>query len=151
MDDLMLRLSETESQNEELEKQIGKLTAQMQLQTDAMKRMTEQLQSVVRAQTQMQEEQLLLRKRTRALKKITDSLSDRLQSLGEASAQTRSELNTAKETVKVLSGDMDTLYADMNALATETRNRGAKMKADMERFFWDAAEERYQEGDETEW
>ena len=116
----------------------------MQLQANTIKQITGQLQSLTAAQNEMQQEQLLQKKRVHALRKMLITLKERTEALEKSSGVCQTELKAVQEGVQVLSGDMDALYTDMNALVKETRSRGAQMKAEMERFFWDAAEERYQ-------
>lgn len=151
MDDLTLRLSELDMQNEELEKQVGRLSAQVQMQAETLKKLTDHIQNLAISQEEMKTEQAAQKKRLHSLRRHIESLNTRMQTAEDTSAQYAAELNTLTETVRVLSGDMDTLYSDMNALVTETRNRGAQMKAKMEQFFWDAAEQKYQDEQDTMW
>lgn len=151
MDDLTLRLSELESQNEDMEKMIGKLTAQSQLHEEKLQQLSEKLRSVTEAQTEMIQEQLNQKKRMRVFRKRLDELSSKTGAMQDASAKAAEEFSTLQNSVQDLSADMDALYTDMNALVKETRARGAQMKAEMERFFWDAEENRYQNDGDTMW
>ena len=151
VDDLTLHLSELDMQNEELEKQVGRLSAQVQMQAETLKKLTDHIQNLAISQEEMKTEQAAQKKRLHSLRRHIESLNTRMQTAEDTSAQYAAELNTLTETVRVLSGDMDTLYSDMNALVTETRNRGAQMKAKMEQFFWDAAEQKYQDEQDTMW
>ena len=39
----------------------------------------------------------------------------------------------------------------MNVLSAETRNRGIKLKEDVQRFLWDSTESKYDEESDTMW
>jgi len=151
MDELTLRLSELETQNEGLEKQVGWLTTQNQLQTEAMKRLTERIQSMGEIQLQIRDEQAGQKRRLHSLRKRLEALSERTDALEQTAARLDTEIGKVGGDLQELSGDMDALYTDMNALVKETRNRIGQMRAEMERFFFDAAERKYDDEGDTMW
>lgn len=151
MDDLTLRLSELETQNEETEKQIGRLTAQQQ-QTDALlKKAIETIEALHGKQQQMIEEQAEMRAALHTVQRHLDQLTEQAAGIDETADMLEDRITELRDTTKVLSSDLDSLYEDMNVLSNETRNRTLKLKEDMERFLWDAAEARYDNEKDTMW
>lgn len=124
MDDLTLRLAELESENEEMEKQIGRLSVQLRQLQEQQQTAQQQMLGILHT---VQRHLDTLTARTDQLDETVDLLEDRYASL--------------YKTVKVISHDIDQLYDDMNLLESETRSRAFKLREEIAQYLWDSAEE----------
>lgn len=124
MDDLTLRLAELESENEEMEKQIGRLSVQLRQLQEQQQTAQQQMLGILHT---VQRHLDTLTARTDQLDETADLLEDRYASL--------------YKTVKVISHDIDQLYDDMNLLESETRSRAFKLREEIAQYLWDSAEE----------
>ena len=102
-------------------------------------------------QKQILSEQEALRNAVHNIQRHLDTLTDRADSIDETADILEDRLSALDETTKVLSSDMDNLYEDMNVLSAETRNRGIKLKEEIQRFLWDSTESKYDEESDTMW
>ena len=102
-------------------------------------------------QKQLLAEQEELRNLLHAIQRHLDALTDRADAIDETADMLEDRIAALDDTVKVLSSDMDNLYEDMNVLSAETRNRGIKLKEEIQRFLWDSAESKYDEESDTMW
>ncbi|MBR4200599.1 MAG: hypothetical protein IKQ91_04920 [Oscillospiraceae bacterium] len=151
MDDLMLRLSELETQNEETEKLVGRLAAQQEHTEALLKKAIETVKALHRQQQSMIAEQNDLRASVHTVQRHLEQLTERAAGIDETADMLEDRITELRDTTKVLSSDLDSLYEDMNVLSNETRNRTLKLKEDMERFLWDAAESRLDQDKDTMW
>ena len=151
MDDLMLRLSELETQNEETEKLVGRLAAQQEHTEALLKKAIETVEALHRQQQSMIAEQNDLRASVHTVQRHLEQLTERAAGIDETADMLEDRITELRDTTKVLSSDLDSLYEDMNVLSNETRNRTLKLKEDMERFLWDAAESRLDQDKDTMW
>ena len=151
MDDLTLRISELETQNEETEKLIGKLSVRQENTEALLKKTIETIEALHLRQQDMIAEQNDLRASLHTVQRHLDQLTERAAGIDETADMLEDRITELRDTTRVLSSDMDSLYEDMNVLSNETRNRTLKLKEDMERFLWDAAESRLDHEKDTMW
>lgn len=137
MDDLVLRLAELESENEEQEKLIGKLSVQLRQTQELLRETGQSVADIRQQQHAMLAEQKQICNSMRSMQRHLDTLTARTDQLDETADLVEDHYASLYQTVSVLSRDMDHLYEDMNVLASETRSRGVKLKAEIERFLWD--------------
>ena len=151
MDELSMRLSELESESEEIEKITGKLSAYQTRDHAAIEKNTAAIEAMREIQESILAGQEELRGILRNIQRHLDSLTDRADSIDQTADMLEDRIVALEEVTKVLSSDMDNLYEDMNVLSNETRNRGIKLKEDVQRFFWDSTESRYDDENDTMW
>lgn len=151
MDELTLRLSELETQNEELEKQLGRLTVQQE-RTEALLQKTiaalDLLNGEQREFRAVQEEQQAI---LRTVQRHLDQLTERAAGIDRTADMLEDRLDRLTELTEELSRDMDGLYEDMNVLSKETRARTLKLKEEVQRYLWDSEESRYDNEGDTMW
>lgn len=151
MDELTLRLSELEIQNEELEKQIGRLTVQQE-RTEALLQKTIAALDLLHGEQQTlrtaHEEQLAV---LHTVQRHLDALTERAAGIDETADMLEDRIDRLTEITEELSRDMDGLYEDMNVLSKETRTRTIKLKEEVQRFLWDSEESRYDDEGDTMW
>ncbi|MCQ2407910.1 MAG: hypothetical protein MJ065_05215 [Oscillospiraceae bacterium] len=150
MDVEALRLSELETQTEELEKQIGKLSVQQEQTTALLHKTIAAFEALHKEQRAVLEKQESLIAEAAKLQEQANMLSGRIEALETNTTALNAQAAELQENVNVLSRDMDNVYEDMNVLSAETRNRGIKLKEEVQRFLWDMTESRYEEDDESE-
>ena len=150
MDAESLRLSELETQTEELEKTIGKLTVQQEQTSALLHKTVAAFEALHKEQRAVLERQESMIAEAAKLQEQANLLAERVGALENGTAALNEQTAELQKNVDVLSRDMDNVYEDMNVLSAETRNRGIKLKEEVQRFLWDMTESRYEEDDESE-
>lgn len=138
MDELERRISEMECAQEDLEKQTGRLSAQMRTANESMQKILQKLvdlQDTYRTLTGLQQETL---DGLRSVKHTLRQLSERTDRLEEQADAQEEYTERLRRDTGTLSRDMDALYEDMNALSNETRFRWRTMREKLESVLWDA-------------
>lgn len=115
-DESSIRLSELEVQIEELEKTVGKLSAQVAQQDELLNQAMDYIEG--------------LQDDHRALLHRTTQISEHL---GEA----EDSLDRLDDTVQELSKDLDDTIEDMNLLSGEMRRRWQRLLTKHEQLLWD--------------
>ncbi|MBQ5337851.1 MAG: hypothetical protein IK134_10015 [Oscillospiraceae bacterium] len=151
MDEMSMRLSELEAETEETVKQTGKLTVMQERDHAMLQKAVTAIEALHEAHKQIIADQEELRTLLHNIQRHLDSLTERADSIDQTADILEDRIAALDETVKILSSDMDNLYEDMNVLSAETRNRGIKLKEDVQRFLWDSTESKYDEESDTMW
>lgn len=122
-DENSVRISELEVQIEELDKTVGKLSAQLSLQENLLNQAMDYIEA--------------LQDDHRALLHRTTQISEHL---GEA----EDSIDRLDDTVQELSKDLDDTIEDMNLLSGEMRRRWQRLLTKHEQLLWDlSAQNRY--------
>ncbi|MCQ2416380.1 MAG: hypothetical protein MJ071_01045 [Oscillospiraceae bacterium] len=132
MDEIMLHFSEVESDIQDLEKQTGKLTVQMD-------KTASDTENALKLLKELQEQQESMLAEIRMMQRHMDSLTSRIDQLDETADLVEEHYQTLNKQLWELSRDVDGIYEDMNVLSSETKKRGVKLQEQMERFLWENA------------
>ena len=151
LDELMMRIAETETQCEELDKENGRMRVLLEKLNGTVQTAVRTLEDMQNMQKEIIEAQTEQRNQLHSIQRQLNELTARTEQLDEAADVLEANQTETAKTVDELSHDMDALYEDMNMLSKETRNRCAQMRADMHRFFYDATEHRYEDDAPTMW